>query len=173
MQLYTLNDIRALKPCYDPTQFLPENWVGTVADILRVKDCPAHDRLWVVLHPGWIDAPTLRLFAVWCARQALALMSQPDPYCVAACEMAERYLTGQATIAELGIAAAAACSVAVATCSIADYIIRSGISAVYAADVNVRDCAYTAANVYNYTAADIYVARENQVHALLNIIESK
>jgi hypothetical protein len=88
--------------------------------------------------------------------------------------MAERYLTGQATIAELGIAAAAACSVAVATCSIADYtIIRSGIKAVYAADVDVRDCAYTAANVYNYTAADIDVARENQVHALLNIIESK
>lgn len=72
MPVRTLDDIRRQKPCYSPTKYLPERWQGTALDVLRVNDCPAADRLWVVLHPGWVDEDTLRLFAVWCARQALA-----------------------------------------------------------------------------------------------------
>ena len=104
----TINDIRSYGPCYDPTKYLPEDWRGTVIDILRVTDCPAEDRLWVVCREELIDAKTLRLFAVWCAREALKLVDNPDPRSVAACDVAERYANGQATRDELAAALAAA-----------------------------------------------------------------
>ena len=97
LKTLTIDDIRSFRPCYDPTRFLPEYWQGTVIDILRVTDCPAEDRLWVVCREDLIDARTLRLFAVWCARQALKLESDPDPRSVNACDVAERYANGEAT----------------------------------------------------------------------------
>jgi len=107
MKTFTINDIRSLRPCYDPARFLPEGWQGTALDILAVENCPAEDRLWVVLHEECIDDRTIRLFAVWCARQALALID-PDPRSVAACDVAERYANGDATVDELAAARAAA-----------------------------------------------------------------
>jgi len=104
----TIADIRALRPCYDPTQYAPEDWTGTALDVLRADAVPAVDRLWVVLNEGWIDHRTMRLFAVWCARQALALIDNPDPRSVAACDVAERYANGAATAEELAAARAAA-----------------------------------------------------------------
>ena len=103
-----MSDIRALAPCYNPSRYLPEDWRGTAADVLAVVECPPEDRLWVVLHQGWIDDRTMRLFAVWCARQALALIENPDPCSVAACDVAERYANGAATGDELAAARAAA-----------------------------------------------------------------
>jgi hypothetical protein len=55
----------------------------------------------------WTDR-TARLFAVWCARQALALIEHPDPRSVAAVDVAERYADGMATAADLATARAAA-----------------------------------------------------------------
>lgn len=108
METKTIDDIRALSPCYDPTRYLPEDWTGTALDILRVEECPAEDRLYVVLNDGWIDARTLRLFAVWCARAALARIDNPDPRSVSACDVAERYANGQATGEDLAAARDAA-----------------------------------------------------------------
>jgi hypothetical protein len=51
---------------------------------------------------------TARLFVVWCARQALALVDNPDPRSVAACDVAERYANSKATKDELAAARAAA-----------------------------------------------------------------
>jgi hypothetical protein len=51
---------------------------------------------------------TARLFAVWCARQALALVDNPDPRSVAACDVAERYANSEASKDELAAAWAAA-----------------------------------------------------------------
>lgn len=48
-----------------------------------------------------IPARTLRLFGVWCARQALSLVGSPDPRSVAACDVTERHANGQATDKEL------------------------------------------------------------------------
>ncbi len=104
MNTFTIDDIRELEPCYDPGRYLPEGWQGTALDILRVTDCPAQDKLWVVCHQGWIDDKTLRLFAVWCARRALALIANPDPRSIAACDVAERYANGEATSEELAAA---------------------------------------------------------------------
>ena len=108
MKQITLQEIRELNPCYDPAKFLPEDWTGTVVDILNVEDCPAEDRIWVVLREEFIDAKTLRLFAVWCAREALKLVENPDVRSIEACNVAERYANGEATDEELSAAAWAA-----------------------------------------------------------------
>ena len=65
LPIKTIADIRSLLPCYDPSRYLPEDWQGTALDILKVTDCPAQDRLFVVLQEGWIDHKILRLFAAW------------------------------------------------------------------------------------------------------------
>ena len=115
MKKITINNIRAFDPCYDPTRYLPEDWTGTIVDILNVKECPAQDRLWVVCREELIDARTLRLFAVWCAREALKLINEPDPRSVNACNVAERYANGEANDNELFAAMAAAMDAAWAT----------------------------------------------------------
>ena len=115
MKTFTIDDIRQLGPCYDPARYLPEDWSGTALDILAVEDCPSEDRLWVVLHDEWIPSRTMRLFAVRCARQALALIDSPDPRSVAACDVAERYANGQADDKELATASDAARAAASAT----------------------------------------------------------
>ncbi len=51
----------------------------------------------------WNDS-TLRLFAVWCAREALKLVENPDPRSINACDVAERYANGDATMDELDAA---------------------------------------------------------------------
>jgi hypothetical protein len=116
MNTFTINSIRAFnpRPCYDPSKYLPEDWQGTAIDVLKATECPAEDRLWVVLREGWIDDRTLRLFAVWCARQALALIANPDPRSLSACDVAERYANGEATSEELNAAIAAARAAAIA-----------------------------------------------------------
>lgn len=108
LPVFTIANIRSWNPCYDPTRYLPEGWQGTALDILAVEDCPARDRLWVALREECIDARTLRLFAVWCARQALALIDDPDPRSVAALDTVERFANGEATVDELAAARAAA-----------------------------------------------------------------
>ena len=114
LPIHTISDIRSYDPCYDPAKYLPEDWQGTALDILKVGGCPPQDRLWVVLRNDWIDDRTMRLFAVWCARQALALVVNPDPRSVAACDVAERYANGQATDKELAAARDAARAAAMA-----------------------------------------------------------
>ena len=103
-----IEDIRKHEPCYDPTKYLPDDWEGDALDILRVDEAPAQDRLWVVLRHDWIDDKTLRLFAVWCAREALALIDDPDPRSTEACNVAEKYANGEAADDELAAARAAA-----------------------------------------------------------------
>ena len=71
---------------------------------------------WDTLHPGWLiwvatrrgvlDDRTLRLFAVWCARQVQHLMTEPRSF--AALDVAERHANGQATDEELSAAREAA-----------------------------------------------------------------
>jgi hypothetical protein len=102
----TIADIRDLNPCYDPGKYLTEDWSGTALDILELNKCPAKDRLWVVLREDFIDAKTLRLFAVWCARQAQHLMK--DERSIRAIEIAERFAHGNATQEEMDAAMAAA-----------------------------------------------------------------
>lgn len=43
----------------------------------------------------------MRLFAVWCAREALKLIPKPDPRSINACNVAENFANGTATQEEL------------------------------------------------------------------------
>ena len=108
MEQFTIKDLRKLSPCYDPTKYLPEDWQGTVLDILNVTECPAKDRLWVVLHKEFMTDKQLRLFAVWCARQSLAIPGNESEVCSNTCDVAERYANGEATDEELAAARSAA-----------------------------------------------------------------
>ena len=141
----TIADIHAKNPCYDPTKYLPENWSGTLCDILRVDAAPAADRIWCVTQ--FLDDRTNRLFAVWCARESLKIVTNPDSRSVAACDVAERFANGEATAEELVAARDAA------------YAADAYAAAAYAA---ARDAAYAAARdaAYAAYAADAAYAAE-------------
>ena len=110
MQTITCDAIRKHNPCYDPATKLPADYSGTVVDFLKQEQISAADRLWVARF--FVTDKTNRLFAVWGARRALALLPNPDPRSVAACDVAERFANGAATKEELDAAAESARAVA-------------------------------------------------------------
>lgn len=102
MKTFTIEDIRSWSPCYDPERYLAEGWAGTPADLLKIDAIPPQDRLWVVCREQLIDARTLRLFAIWCARQVEHLLT--DERSKTALDVAERFANGEATQGELAAA---------------------------------------------------------------------
>jgi len=91
----------------------------------------------------WNDK-TLRLFAVWCARNALSLVENPDPRSVNSVDVAERFANGEATREELSTAWSAAWSAALdAARSTARSTARD--AAWSAARSTARDAAWSAA----------------------------
>ena len=88
---------------------------------------------------NWNDR-TARLFAVWCARQVLKLVDEPDPRSIETCNVAERYANGEATEDELQAARSAARSAAWS-------------AAWYAAWSAARDAAWSAAMYAAWSAA--------------------
>ena len=81
-----------------------------------VANCPTMDDAWATARPDWLvwiatrpgvlDDRTLRLFAVWSARQVQHLMT--DPRSLAALDVAERHANRLATDEELAAARVAA-----------------------------------------------------------------
>lgn len=81
-----------------------------------IANCATMDDVWANARPEWLvwiatrlgvlDDRTLRLFAVWSARQVQHLMT--DQRSVAALDVAERHANGQATDEELRVARDAA-----------------------------------------------------------------
>jgi hypothetical protein len=140
MKTFTIADIRSWNPCYDPNKFLPENWNGTVLDILNHETIPPKDKLWVVCREDLIDAKTLRLFAVWCARQVEHLMT--DERSKAVLVVAEKFAHGEATEVELAAAGAAARDAA-----------GDAAEAAWAAGAAARDAARDAAGAAAWAAA--------------------
>jgi len=121
LKTYNIEDIRKLKPCYDPSEKLPENWTGTVVDILKLNDVKVEDKIWVATK--FLNDKQNRLFAVYCVREALKLINNPDKRSIEACNVAERFVNGEVTKEELATAysaAAAAHSAAAAAASAAD-----------------------------------------------------
>ncbi len=175
MKKITLQEIRELNPCYDPANYLPENWTGTVLDILNVNECPSKDRLWVVLREEFIDARTLRLFAVWCAREALKLVENPDARSIDACNVAERYANGEATDEELSAARDDAWAAARAAAW--DDAWAAARAAAWAA---ARDDAWAAARAAAWAASAAWAAwaasaaaRDAQIKQLINMLSCK
>lgn len=100
IQFYiTIEDIRKYKPCYDPAEKLGDEWKGSLIDILTLTNVNVADKIWVIAK--FLDDKTNRLFAVWCAREALKLIDNPDPRLINACNVAEKFALGKATKEEL------------------------------------------------------------------------
>ena len=107
----TLNEIRKHSPCADGWSKLlrhlgkaaPDDEPLSLRTILDSNGLD--DALWCLRAVPNCDREA-RLFAVWCARQAQHLMT--DPRSIAALDVAERYANGKATNAELASSWAAA-----------------------------------------------------------------
>ena len=102
----TINNglIRSFNPCYDPaTKGIPDDETLPVLEWIEKYRAvvPANDILWLMLRNGFMSDKDLRLFAVWCAREALKLVENPDQRSIDACNVAERYANEQATDEEL------------------------------------------------------------------------
>ena len=108
----TYNDLVAMDPCYHPSEIgIPENYSATVADFIkeyREKVKNKENIIWVLCRNDYMTDRDMRLFAVWCAREALKLVDNPDQRSIDACDVAERYANGDATDDELCAAWAAA-----------------------------------------------------------------
>ena len=106
----TINNelIRSFNPCYDPSEKnIPDSetlpvleWVEKYRGIVPDKDI-----IWLLCRNEFMSDKDLRLFAVWCAREALKLVKNPDERSVKACDVAERFALGEATDKELEAAA--------------------------------------------------------------------
>jgi hypothetical protein len=130
----------------DDNEKLPvKQWVEKYRKVV-----PAEDIIWLLCRNEFLSNKDLMLFAVWCAREALKLIENPDERSVDACNVAERYVNGEATKEEL-LAARDAANAVYATIS-ADYI---------AADVSVADKAditYSVAHAYSAAYYAAYAA---------------
>ena len=176
MKTITYKDIMALDPCYDPVErgHCAANWTGTVVDILKHADVTPSDKLWVVTQ--LIDNKTNRLFAVWCARNALSLVDNPDPRSAEACNVAERFANGEASSGELraawvvawDAAGDAAGAAARATAWSTAWVAASAAARDAAWDA-ARGAAEAAASAAAWDAASA-AARDAQIEKLIEMI---
>jgi len=108
----TYRDLVAMEPCYHPKEIgIKSNYSATITEFIkeyRDKVKNKEDISWVLCRNDYMSNKDLRLFAVWCAREALKLIPNPDARSVNACDVAERYANGDATLEELIAAGAAA-----------------------------------------------------------------
>jgi hypothetical protein len=168
MKVYNLSDIRELKPCYDPADKVGEDWSGTVVDILKLENVLAKDLLWVVTK--YLTDKQNRLFAVWCAREALKLVENPDPRSITACDVAEKFANGEATSKKLAAAGDAAMDAARAAWAVA------WAAASAAGDADAAYAAYAASDADAASAAgdaDAAYADAAQIKRLIEAIEKK
>jgi hypothetical protein len=149
--------IRQFKPCYDPAKVITDeneelpikDWVQKYRNVI-----PTRDILWLLLRKEFLSEKDLRLFAVWCARELLKLIENPDERSIEVCNVAERYANGEATKDELYAARVAAIYAANAAANDAAYTVAhaASIAASYASDASYAAYATSA------TSADIYAA---------------
>jgi len=108
LPVFGIDDIRNLRPCYDPSRYLPEHWSGTALDVLDVKDCPAADRIWVAI--GMMPENDRRLAACCFVRRTPVGGGKTvwdlltDDRSRKAVEVAERFAVCEATERELDAA---------------------------------------------------------------------
>ena len=110
LPVFGIDDIRNFRPrpCYDPSRYLAEDWTGTALDVLDVTDCPAADRIWVVL--GMMSendrrrasCAFVRRTPIGDGRTVWDLLT--DDRSRKAVEVAERFANGEATERELDAA---------------------------------------------------------------------
>jgi hypothetical protein len=174
--------IRKFNPCYDPSKYIKDEneeltvkeWVQKYRNVVPDKDI-----IWLLSRKEFMSEKDLRLFVVWCAREALKLVENPDERSVEACNVAERYINGEATKKDLlavRVAAYDAIDIGNYTVDNATFYVARDVAyaaytaalysvytsyvvahAAYVAASAAADAAYTAAF---YTVYDSYVAAD-------------
>ncbi len=158
--------IRTFNPCYDPNEVVtdesellePIEWIEKYRGELPDKDI-----VWLLCRNEFLSEKQLRLFAVWCARETLKLVENPDSRSINACDVAERYAYGEATCEELRVARDAAYAAAINIVG-TDY----ADAANSAAAIDPVDAATCAGD--NYTVTDGNTARKLQVNKLIEML---
>jgi len=170
----TTDIIRSYAPCYCPTKYIPKDWSGSLVDVLKMEEVSKLDRLWVARHA--MDDKGNRLFAVWCAREALKLIPNPDPRSVEACNVSERFANGEATKEELKVAKDAAYAYvanAAAYANAANAAYAAYAAAAYAADATAsyaaKAAAYAADATASYAAAAAAANAANAAYAAADV----
>jgi hypothetical protein len=151
-------------------------WVEKYRNIVPPKDI-----LWLLLRKEFMSEKDLRLFAVWCAREALKLIEDPDERSVEACNVAEKYANGEATKEELDAAYDAVYDAAAAYAAYAAYHVSALADsyAAYAAAYAASAAYYVSALAVSYAAdvascnadSDRDAVRTAQVDKLLTYFE--
>jgi hypothetical protein len=152
--------IRQFQPCYDPSEVITDEteeltvkeWVEKYRSIV-----PYQDIIWLLSRREFMSEKDLRLFAVWCTREALKLIENPDERIVEACNVAERYANGQATKEEL-LAAHHAANDAADAARAAFY--AASTPAFYAASTAASEAAYAASEAASAASEVAYAASE-------------
>lgn len=174
-KLISYDEIKAFEPCYDPNKFIPNDWLGTVIDILKMADVPAKDRLWVCVRHQFLTDRQLHLYALACARQVEN--NSQDPRVKECNNVMEAFLKGEATKEQLSSASTAAARSGVSSESgtAAAYAANSAASAAYAAFIaSAVYTAYAAKSAVWSAAmsgASAYAAEEQQCEMLIKIIQ--
>ena len=106
------NDLVKMNPCYIPEDIgITKGYSATIPEFIkeyRDKVKSKEDIIWVICRKEYMSDKDLRLFAVWCAREALKLDDNPDERSINACNVAESFANGQANRGELDAAKDAA-----------------------------------------------------------------
>ena len=162
MKKITLDFINGFEPCYNPEdigftkdmEVTPLQFVEQFSDKVKEKE----DIIWLICRPEIMSEKDIRLFAVWCGREALKLVKEPDARSVNACDVAERFANGEATNEELAVARDAAWAAAWAAWAAASA--ASDVSAARAAAwAAARAAAWAAAWAAASAASDVSAAR--------------
>lgn len=165
--------IRSFSPCYDPREKgIPDNESLRILGWIKKYRIavPAKDILWLLLRQEFFSDKDLRLFAVWCAREALKLVKNPDIRIIEACNVVERFANGEATKEELYSARAAIWAAAKAATGAAEWAAAwvAAKAASWAAALDAGVAARVAANEASLVAAmDAGVARDKQLEYLI------
>ena len=176
------------------TEELPiKDWVQKYRNVV-----PAKDILWLLLRKKFLSEKDLRLFAVWCAREALKVVKNPDERSAEACNVAEKFANGEATKEELyaahiaainaGASAARNTAAYAAIGNVVDGIISTAdadaaSAAGYATYTDAHAAYYDTAHAAYYAARDAadaadaisaayYAARDAAAYAACNIADA-
>ncbi len=107
-KLIILELINSFNPCYNlekigftkELELTPTEAINQFKDKIESKD----DIIWLLCREEFMSKRDLRLFAVWCAREALKLIENPDERSINICNVSERFANGKATDKELNTA---------------------------------------------------------------------
>jgi hypothetical protein len=157
MEKYINNKlIRSFNPCYDPSEKVTdENETLSVVEWISKyrSSISAEDIIWLLCRKEFMTDRDCRLFAVWCAREALKLVGNPDIRSIEACDVSERFANGEATREELAAAWDAAWAAAWAAARDAWAAARDAGAAAWAAGAAARAAAWDAAGAAAGAAA--------------------